>query len=106
MRVQEVIRNILDVLDAIDKYDREQEEADAAQRAAAGPQDSEAAVRLNQIADLIDDAETEFSNSSNPQYAGLDAVTGTGNDVHKSKDPADIRTNAPSMYPNKQWSGE
>ena len=86
MSVQEVIRNILDVLDAIDKYDREQEESEAAQRAAAGPEDTEAAVRLNQIADLIDNAEGEFSNSSNPQYAGIDAVTASGNDVNKSKD--------------------
>ena len=24
-------------------------------------------------------------------------------DVHKSKNPADIRTDAPSMYPAAQW---
>jgi hypothetical protein len=102
MRVQEVIRNILDVLDALDKYDREQDEADAANRVVDSPEDTEAHTRLNQIADLIDDTEGEFSNSSNPQYAGIDAVTASGTDVNKSKHPSDIRTNAASMYPTYQ----
>lgn len=104
MRVSEVIRNILDVLDAIDQYDQEQ--AEAAKRSADFPEDSEAAQRLGQISDLLDKEQKSIANSPNEQYADVSSVTGSGNDVLKSKNPADIRTDAPSMYPGKQWSGE
>ena len=98
MRVSEVIRNILDVLDAIEQYDQEE----AAQLAGKLPHDPEAEVRNNQIADLRDDGNKQYPNSPNAQYADVEAVTATGNDVNKSKHPADIRTNAPSMYPGYQ----
>ena len=106
MRIAEVIRNILDVLDAIDQYDREQDGSDAVEYVIGAPEDTEAHARLSQISDLIDNTQGEFSNSANPQYAGMDAVTASGTDVNKSKHPADIRTNATSMYPSKQWNGE
>lgn len=106
MRVAEVIRNILDVLDAIDQYDQEQEQAQAAKMAANFPQDTEAAQRLSQISDLLDKEQRSIANSPNEQYADVDALTASGNDVHHSKNPADIRTNAPSMYPASQWRGE
>ena len=39
-----------------------------------------------------------------PDEHTIDAKTmfATGNDMHHPKDPADIRTNAPSMYPGYQ----
>jgi hypothetical protein len=103
MRIAEVIRNILDVLDAIDQYDQEQQ---AAKSAATFPQDNEAAIRTKQIQDLLDKQTSGIANSPNEQYADIDAITASGTDVNKSKNPADIRTNAPSMYPTKQWGVE
>jgi hypothetical protein len=100
MRATEVIRNILDILDAIDQYDQEQEAADTAAKI---PADSEAHQRLSHIADLLDQEQSQIQNTPNPQYAGIDAVTQSGNDVNKSKNPADIRGNSQSLYPSAQW---
>ena len=97
MRVSEVIRNILDVLDAIEQYDQSDDRLDGKL-----PHDPETAVRNKQIADLRDNGNKQYPNSPNAQYADVEAVTATGNDVNKSKHPADIRTNAPSMYPGYQ----
>ena len=97
MRVAEVIRNMLDVLDAIEQYDQSEDRLDGRL-----PHDPEVAVRNRQIADLRDDGNKQYPNSPNAQYADVEALTATGNDVNKSKHPADIRTNAPSMYPGYQ----
>lgn len=98
MKIAEVIRNILDVLDAIEQYDQ----TGAEQLSGKLPHDPEVAVRNRQIADLRDDGNKQYPNSPNAQYADIEALTATGNDVNKSKHPADIRTNAPSMYPGYQ----
>ena len=97
MRVAEVIRNMLDVLDAIEQYDQSEDRLDGRL-----PHDPEVAVRNRQIADLRDDGNKQYPNSPNAQYADVEALTATGNDVNKSKHPADIRTNASSMYPGYQ----
>ena len=97
MRVAEVIRNMLDVLDAIEQYDQSEDRLDGRL-----PHDPELAVRNRQIADLRDNGNKQYPNSPNAQYADVEALTATGNDVNKSKHPADIRTNAPSMYPGYQ----
>lgn len=97
MRIAEVIRNILDILDAIDQYDQEQEQQKSIRNV-----DPETSNRLNQISDLLDKQQSDIANRPNEQYADIEAVTATGNDVNKSKHPADIRTNAPSMYPGYQ----
>lgn len=97
MRIAEVIRNMLDVLDAIEQYDQSEDRLDGRL-----PHDPELAVRNRQIADLRDNGNKQYPNSPNAQYADVEALTATGNDVNKSKHPADIRTNAPSMYPGYQ----
>jgi hypothetical protein len=101
MRVAEVIRNILDVLDTLDQYEQEEQAAFS-----ASPYDKEAAIRTQQIQDLLDKTPSSLANSPNEQYADINAVIASGTDVNKSKHPADIRTNATSMYPSKQWNGE
>ena len=59
-------------------------------------------MRMRQIAGLLGSGETEYSNSPEEKYAPIEAVLASGDDLNKSKHPADIRTNAPSMYPNFQ----
>ena len=44
----------------------------------------------------------ELANSPRPATLDAKAVFSMGDDVHKPKNPADIRTNAPSMYPGHQ----
>jgi hypothetical protein len=46
--------------------------------------------------------ERELANKPNPSTLDAKTMFSMGDDVHKPKNPADIRTNAPSMYPNHQ----
>jgi hypothetical protein len=46
--------------------------------------------------------EAELANSPRPSTLDARTVFSMGDDVHKPKNPADIRTNAPSMYPDYQ----
>ena len=46
--------------------------------------------------------EPEYANTPHEQVAPPEAAHPAGNYLHHSKNPADIRTNAPSMYPNHQ----
>jgi hypothetical protein len=47
-------------------------------------------------------ADPEYANEPNTVVAPVAAAFPAGDDVHHSKNPADIRTNAPSMYPSWQ----
>ena len=62
-------------------------------------------LRMRQIAGLLGSGDTEYSNSPEEKYAPLDSVIASGDDVHKSKHPSDIRSNSISMYPNFQAKG-
>jgi len=62
-------------------------------------------LRMRQIAGLVGTGDTEYSNSPEEKYAPLDAVIASGDDVHKSKHPSDIRADSMSMYPNFQARG-
>jgi hypothetical protein len=44
----------------------------------------------------------EYANEPNEMTAPVAAAFPGGDDVHARKNPADIRTNAPSMYPGYQ----
>jgi len=97
MRAHEIIRAVLDMIDNISPSEQPSDEP-------IGFTDDDL-PRIKQIAGLVDqDSDMSvLANRANPQYAGLDAVLASGDDVHKSKNPADIRTDAPSMYPAAQW---
>ena len=45
---------------------------------------------------------TEYSNSPDEKTADIDTVLASGNDVHRSKHPADMRSDSVSMYPMHQ----
>jgi hypothetical protein len=49
-----------------------------------------------------DEPEAHLANSPNEHVIDAETIFSMGDDVHKPKNPADIRTNAPSMYPNYQ----
>jgi hypothetical protein len=57
---------------------------------------------LMTIVDKPEPTEPELANSPNEQTLDAETIFSMGDDVHKPKNPADIRTNAPSMYPDYQ----
>lgn len=101
MRIQEIIRSVLDL---IDKFDQESVEI-----APINPPESQLIPistgddinRFKQIIDLADSpAPIEYNNEPCPAYASLDAVTvDAGGGMNGPKHPADIRLKDPSAYP-------
>lgn len=83
MRVTEIIRQILDIIDAAEQ---QEEQPQATVTIARGHAHDE----------------PEYNNTPHEVIAPLQAAFPVGDDVHHSKNPADIRTNAPSMYPGYQ----
>lgn len=82
MRATEIIRNLLDILDHVEDEQAQQEV-------------------VVQIAD-DESSNDEYANTPNEVIRPIGAAYPAGDDMHQSKNPADIRTNAPSMYPNYQ----
>ena len=95
MRVSDIIRNVLDMIDQAEAPEQEPVGAIAVEaEPAAELQD------IQRLAGLFD--EPEYANEPNEIIAPMAAAFPAGDDVHHSKNPADIRTNAPSMFPDWQ----
>lgn len=93
MRVTDIIRQVLDIVDAA-----EQPEVEIAVEPIGIPQPDEVAI----ISALAGVPEPEYANEPAEVVAPLAAAFPGGDDMHQEKNPADIRTNAPSMYPGFQ----
>ena len=92
MRIQELIRQVLDIIDQAEAQQHEQPVEDMGY--------SEKDVkRFKQIAGLTTSG--EYSTQPNEQYADIDAVTvDAGADSWQgTKHPADIKGEHPSLYP-------
>jgi hypothetical protein len=106
MRATEIIRDILDLIDHLDSEnqpmigDREYR-ADKIQTGI----DSN---RFLQILDIISaDKDTMYDNSPAEVVAGIDSVTvNAGGGWNGPKNPADMKSNSISMYPNYQHRPE
>ena len=97
MKVTDIIRQVLDIVDAAEQTEQP--------IAIAQPETTEpdALIRIRHIAGLLPDgAEGEYQNTPQEKTAAIGAAFPAGDDVHHSKNPADIRTNAPSMFPGFQ----
>jgi hypothetical protein len=100
MKITDIIRGVLDIVDAV-----EQPQPQMAVVISTEPNsiaDDAELVRMRQIAGLIGTGDTEYSNSPEEMTAPIDAVLASGDDVHRSKHPADIRGDSISMYPGHQ----
>jgi hypothetical protein len=100
MKITDIIRGVLDIVDAA-----EQPKPKLAVVVKTEPnpaEDDAELVRMRQIAGLIGTGDTEYSNSPEEMTAPIDAVLASGDDVHKSKHPSDMRSDSISMYPNHQ----
>lgn len=111
MRIQDILRGLLDI---IDRAEQPQEPVVVLGKQATG-QDSpftrtgqeDDIRRFKQIVDLADDNDKEFSNSPNEKYADVASVTtDAGGGVNGPKHPADIKGNSVSVYPNFLAKGE
>lgn len=100
MKVAEIIRKVLDLLDS------EQEVIDS-KESNTGPE-VELELDLDCLAKLagIEQAESAedlvYANEPHEQYRTNSSIFTSGTDINKSKHPADIRTNAGSMFPDFQ----
>jgi hypothetical protein len=95
MRVQEIIRGILDMLDGVEPRQTSEPVEDT------GYSDTDI-KRFKQIVDLVNtEEESVYSNEPKEQYADIEAVTNNaGADSWQgTKHPADIRGEHPSLYP-------
>lgn len=102
MKITDIIRGILDVVD------QEQQSAvpPVAIRIHAEPeqqpeQEPDLLPVIQQLAG-VKCTEPEYANEPKETVAPLKAAFPGGDDMHSRKDPSDIRTNAPSMYPGYQ----
>lgn len=96
MNITDLIRKVLDVVDSASIT------VEPEKIAAPETNDDAELVRMKQIAGLIDDTDGEYGNSPTEKYATIDDVLTSGDDVHKCKNPADIRSDSLSMYPAYQ----
>jgi len=66
---------------------------------------------IERLRDIVDGPKDEspcgdYSNSPNEEYGDVDAVTFSGDDMHKSKNPKDIRVKDPSGYEEESYANE
>jgi hypothetical protein len=99
MRVQDIIRNMLNLIDGGEQEPIEPEFILKPDHKVTAGDDIN---RFRQIIDLADSPERHrFINEPNPAYADLDSVTiHAGGGMNGPKHPADIRVKDPSAYPH------
>lgn len=100
MRATEIIRGVLDLIDQVE----------CAQQAEPQPQSAPADntrptgvdLPFKQIFDILSaERDQMYNNSPDPVVAGIDSVTkDAGGGWNGPKNPADIRSDSVSMYPN------
>jgi hypothetical protein len=94
MKITDIIRSVLDIVDGAEDIP----EPMIAIEIAAEPEAE--LMDMQRLAGLL--ADPEYANEPNAVVAPIGAAFPAGDDVHHSKNPADIRTNAPSMFPDWQ----
>lgn len=91
MKITDIIRSVLDLIDSADAEPQQEPVV-----AIAVHDDGEELARIKQFAGV------EYSNTPQETVSPMAAAFPSGTDMHHSKNPADIRTNAPSMFPGFQ----
>ena len=94
MKITDIIRSVLDIIDGAEAP----AEPAIAIEIEAKPEAE--LMDMQRLAGIL--ADPEYANEPNEVVAPIGAAFPAGDDVHHSKNPADIRTNAPSMFPGFQ----
>ena len=104
MRATDIIRGVLDLIDQVDCAQQPEPEIAIVAEPDLPPAGEDA--RFKHIFAMLSaerDNPVMYDNSPNETIAGIDAVTKDASGGQSApKHPSDIRTNAPSMYPNFQ----
>jgi hypothetical protein len=98
MKITDIIRGVLDVIDRAEEP--EQTPVVAAVELEIEPETELA--DMQKLAGILGVEDPEYANAPVEIVAPVTAAFPAGDDVHHSKNPADIRTNAPSMFPGWQ----
>lgn len=96
MKITDIIRSVLDIIDHADQP------AEPVVAVAIEAEPQEQIADMQRLAGILDCDDAEYANAPTAVVAPVTAAFPAGDDVHSSKNPADIRTNAPSMYPGYQ----
>lgn len=101
MKATEIIRDVLDLIDKIECFDA------SVQSSASEIQTGVDTNRFKHIYDLLSAARDQtYNNSPGEAIASISAVTtDAGGGWNGPKNPADIKSNSISMYPNYQAKG-
>lgn len=104
MRATEIIRSILDLIDHIDIEQPSEPQITSIDVVDQEPRDN----RFRQIVDILTSEYSQmYDNSPAEVVAGIDSVTKhAGGGWNGPKNPADIRADSISMYPNHQHRPE
>lgn len=105
MKITDIIRAALDI---IEKTQSVEEPATEPVQVAAEPDADcceptvDELIVIQRLAGTAGATEPDYANEPEIIVAPTQAAYPSGDDMHYSKNPADIRTNAPSMYPGYQ----
>jgi hypothetical protein len=105
MRITDIIRGVLDIVDAGNAPAQSEPDAIAVLAQQPDPEPEVDLLAVIQHLAGVETTELEYANEPCETVAPLAAAFPGGDDVHSRKNPADIRTNAPSMYPGYQAGG-
>lgn len=114
MKITDIIRTVIDIIDHAEQQEQPAtnltielplDGAETCPTCHADPcecgNNDELGI-IQQLAGLEVVSEPEYQNAPNEVVASIGASYPGGDDMHQRKNPADIRTNAPSMYPGYQ----
>jgi hypothetical protein len=97
MKITDIIRGVLDVIDRA-----EEPAAEPVAAVAVEVEPQEQIMDMQRLAGILNVEEPEFANEPNAIVAPVGAAFPAGDDVHYSKNPADIRADSISMFPDWQ----
>lgn len=106
MKISELLRGLADLIDRESQPTMSVQVTQQSEPCAPEMQTADDIARMKVLSGLVSDAPREHANEPQPMVSDIANVLHNGTDLNKSKHPADIRTNAPSMYPAAQWKGE
>ena len=104
MRATEIIRGVLDLIDQLECNQQPEPEVVAIAPVEEPIQTGVDTNRFKQIFDMLSSQQTQmYDNSPAEVTAGIESVTtNAGGGWNGPKNPADIRSDSVSMYPNFQ----
>jgi hypothetical protein len=94
MKITDIIRSVLDIIDNA--------EEPVQPEIAVSVKPAGQLADMQKLAGILGVDEPEYANEPNEVIAPITAAFPAGDDVHASKNPADIRADSVSMFPDWQ----